>query len=226
MPKDDKNKPQTTTASPLATEQPKPATPALVMASEFSDDEFYDVGGLTPIYSSKEAYENKFPEVVGFPYDIEELPTIVRTTPDGKQTFFTPRMVRVHLARATKATTGKRGARQIIDRLPGEDILVPMTGSLQHNKPLLAAVNHPTDLFLAKMEIVGQIPLELGDMWDWRVQLNKKRIKREGRFNVRSNEGMVPLAAPAGNGAPALPAGQLVNPQTGEVRDAVPAGRA
>lgn len=174
-----------------------------------------EVGGLTPIWSPQEAWEEKFPPVIGWADRVEKLPPVQM----GRDLFI-PRLVRVHLTAPTKGVIGKRGARTVVELKAGDDILVPLTGNLENSRKLMAAVKDPRYVTIVGIKLTGQIPTgQPSEMWTFSVGLTAHRILREGTRYVLPIE--IPDELPASQVAAGLPinsSGQAVNMVSGQAR--------
>ena len=173
-----------------------------------------EVGGLTPIFSPQEAWEEKFPPIVGWADRIEELPPVQM----GRDIFI-PRLIRIQLTAPTKAVLGKRGARQVVDLKAGDDILVPLTGNLENSRGLMAAIKDPRHVTLIGIKLTGHVPTgQPSDMWTFSVGLTAHKMAREGTRFALPFETPTP-ELPAGRvaaGQPVNQAGQSVNMVTGQ----------
>jgi hypothetical protein len=157
---------------------------AAYMPKGFREEDFKDVGGLTPIYKPKNAYaggdaSKKWAPVLGWIVNMEVLPTIERDDGD-----WTPLQARMILCSPNKGVRGPRTKEDILDVAPGESILVPLSGSLLYNRPFMVALFDPKNVHLARLTVTGQQAMELGDMWTWRVQKNDQTRERAGVFAV------------------------------------------
>ena len=180
------------------------------LPGDFDPKDFHKVGGLTPIYSPKEALAAGFPPAIVWIDRTEVLPAVNmgRDKQTGEPIVFYPKMLRGCCVTATLACVGKRGQRQVVERKAGDDILIPLTGNLLNNKTLIAAAQHPTKVFLGAFALKGTIDIgQPSELWDWDVRLHAKTMLREGtRYALASSEKVVELP---GEKVPALPASQL-----------------
>jgi hypothetical protein len=155
---------------------------AAYLPKGYREEDFKDVGGFTPIYKPKNAYTNKWAPVLGWVVNIEVLPTIEAKRED--QDDFTPLQARVILCAPNKGVRGPRTKEEIFDLGVGEEIFVPLSGNLLYNRPLMVALFDPKNVHLARFTVTGQMPMDLGDMWTWRVQMNSQTKERTGTFIV------------------------------------------
>ena len=212
--------------------KPKPAAEEkkVVDWSKFTpegtkQDDFVQLFGLTPIYSSEHALENNWDPVTGHLVSYEEIkmaepnPRIPGDT--GVRDFF-----RVEIDRACKAVKGNKTAgHDVVDLKPGDEVLVPVGGNLSTMRALKAAALDPKRVHYVGFAVIGTLPMGSGknDMWeiDARI-LQGKTIPREGRHLLgfeTAAAGIAQLGAGgAGNGVAQTVDGQTYNKQTGELR--------
>lgn len=208
MPKNEEiRKPTATAPAPVSNKNGIDTSVKLSALPEgFDVNEFQETGGLTPIYSQKDAFENRFPPIVGFMKCIEALPVQYANTDNE----FTPIMIRFVLTAPTKAIVGKDDKREIVDVGVGGEVLLPVTGNLRVNGKVIAAANNPTHYFLAQAIVTGQTKLKAPTpMWDMNVKLHPKASLREGTPFARMTTGGSAMLETAD--------GSLYNVATGEI---------
>jgi hypothetical protein len=177
-----------------------------VLPEGFSAEEFQLTGQLTPIYAAKDAFEERWPKLIGFMKGIEELPTVR----EGKDDAYTPMMIRFKVIAATKGIQGKDDKREIVEIPIGSEVLLPISGNLRNNAKLLAAATNPNEYFLAQVVATGQVRVgKPSPMWELNVQLHPKGQRRAG----------TEYAMMVASGAPMLQTatGAVYDPSTGEL---------
>ena len=149
---------------------------ASILPEGFSAAEFQVTGQLTPIYAAKDAYESRWPKLIGFMKGIEQLPTVGEGA-----TAYTPMMIRFKVIAATKAIQGSGDKQETVDIPVGGEVLLPISGNLKNNAKILSAANNPNEYFLCQVVAVGQVKTgKPSPMWELNVQLHPKGQRRAG----------------------------------------------
>lgn len=167
---------------PASTEAPESGAAfdwAAFLPKDYKAEDLKQIGSLTPIYIPEMALEQGWNPVFGDIADIEYLPT----QRAGKEDAWTPKMLRVVLRAATKAMSGTKDDRQVVDLEPGQDILVPVTGALEANKELLIRAVDPKHVTTAGFRVKGTKDVgRASPMHDWEVMVHPVLSARTGRF--------------------------------------------
>lgn len=140
-------------------------------------------GGLKPAYYPDEALTQGWDPIVVRLVGIKRLPE----QRQGRR-IWTPQLFHGVLRTPAKAMAGIRDDRKVVDLKPGDDILIPITGSLKIDSDLIEAARHPTRLYTACFAVVGQDTISVPDVDDpnpmfiWDARLVGSYEKREGRY--------------------------------------------
>lgn len=141
------------------------------------------VGGLTPIYAPKLAFEQKWDPVVGF-IDRVMVLDMGEEIKDEKQRY-RPFLV-VELTSPNKGAVGPKSEQEVVSLNKGDDILVPVSGSIKNVKALEIAATDPANVYLGMFRVLGEKDLQQAGkpspMWVIDARLHSKTKKREGRF--------------------------------------------
>jgi hypothetical protein len=126
-------------------------------------------GGLTPIYRPEDAYNQKWPPVIGDMKCVEKLDAI---------TDFDSFMIRVVCVAPTKGIS----ADEPVDVPVGSEVLVPVSGNLRSNREILAAATNGTSYYRAGFKVTGQKEMGKGrsDMWVVKAKLIDVPMPRLG----------------------------------------------
>lgn len=148
-----------------------PAVQALLdqarKAEGVTENDVTELVGLTPIYNPQTALEQKWPALVGYADRIELLP-VQRA---GSKDEWTPILVRFIATQATKAVTGAKNERRVIDIAPGDEVMLPISGSLGVNSKLEHAAADTAKAHKMIIVVTGQSPTTKGnDMWLFHVE--------------------------------------------------------
>jgi len=159
----------------------KNAAPATnFMPEGYSDADFAEVGLLTPMYKPKNAYEGKWPEVLGWVSHVEALPEQKQKNAKGEEEDWVPLALHVILCAPNKGIIGKKTNEKIVERAIGESLLIPLTGSLLYKKEMMIAAFDAQRVWLARILVTGQQPSDYpSDMWVWKAELAKKPRARK-----------------------------------------------
>lgn len=147
------------------------------MPEGYSDADFSVVGGFTPMYKPKNAFEQKLAPVFGWLLYTEALPVI--SDPKGKEKDRVPLALHVLLCAPNKGWLGPDGE-EIEKEIPvNEEILVPCSGNILFNRPLMTAAFDPERVWLVRMSVVDQQKSDYPTpMWVWKVEIANKPRKR------------------------------------------------
>lgn len=142
------------------------------------------VGGLTPIYNSKEAFEGDWPPLCGYMVGVEEI-EVDSENKDPEQRVRP--FLRVQITTPTKATTGnRRDGYEIQDMNVGDDVFLPMSGAIRNITQIHAACAHDSSYFFGYFKVVNQQQLhganQLTPMWVIDARIHTKGLPRKGRF--------------------------------------------
>lgn len=139
-----------------------------------------EVGLLTPMYIPEMAMELGFPPLFGKIDRIETLPTQRL----GQRDQWTPRIIRMVSLVKTKAVSGTKEDRQVVDINPGDDVVFPIGGVLGVNRELMLAATDEKTVWTMGIRVRGTKPIKdrPQDAWDWEVMVHPKTEPRSGRF--------------------------------------------
>lgn len=157
------------------------------------------IGGLTPIYAAELALAQNWAPAVGWMDRITVI-DMDADEKDLKQRF--REFIIMQSTVKTKGIRGKRDDREIIDVMPGDDILVPMSGNIKNISVLRAALADNDKVYLGVFRVTGTKNTgRPTDMWTIESFIHPKHAPREGRFAL-------PVGA---NHAPALQGGGVTS---------------
>lgn len=174
-----------------------------------SADELTLTGGLTPTYSPKEAFENRYAPVGGWIDRLQKLAPVKQ----GGGKVYEPLVLLVRdISRPTKGVLGPKTDRKVVDVPAGKDILIPITGNISTNRELIQAMADTEHVYFAIFQVVGQMPVDSGpsDMWVWKIMLHPQKKARTGVYSL-------PLAPNTRHRLGMTVDGTLYDSATGEV---------
>lgn len=168
------------TTAPEMDESIKALLDSALAGESISDKDTIALIGLTPIYSPKEALADNWPALVGDVDRIELLPTQLENTTNE----WTPVMVRFVLSQPTKAVTGTKLDRKIVDLKAGDAVLLPIKGTLGVNRKLEACAADSKNVHRCIVIVTGTEPNRKGnDMFLFEVrEIPSKMQPRAGVF--------------------------------------------
>lgn len=157
------------------------AAAPVVYTDGCSDDDFAEVGLLTPMYKPKNAWAEKWAPVRGMLSHVEALPKQTQKNKDGDDEDWIPLALHIILSAPNKGILGKKGQEKIVERAVGESLLVPLTGSLLYKKELVIAAFDALRIWPVRLTVTGQQPSDYpSDMWTWKSELaNKPRVRKD-----------------------------------------------
>jgi hypothetical protein len=172
----------------------------------FDKEGLQDTGGLTPMYSTKEAFEQSWAPVGGMIDRIVRLPPVLK----GKEWFVPHAALIRDIVKPTKGLHGTKDNREVVDIAVGGEILIPITGNLETNKELIRALNDTESVHFGIFMVAGQqkVNNQITPMWVWKVQIHDRKTPRKGEYAAPFSE-LARLVA--------LPTGQFYDIETGEV---------
>lgn len=148
-------------------------------------DESTEDGSLTPIYAGEEALTNGWPPLIGRVDRIEVLPAVKK----GAEVY-TPHMIRMVLLAPTKAMGGTGDSKQEVDMKIGDDILLPISGSIKTKRKLLLAAINEKLVFTALIRVRGKLDTGAqSEMNDFEVRLLNNAETRAGRYLLPTSGG-------------------------------------
>lgn len=180
-----------------------------ILPQGVSKEDLRKTGALTPIYSPGEAFAGKWKAIMVYLVGIETLPTQNVGTPFE----FTPQMIRAVLRTAGKGMQGVGESKAAVDLVPGDDILIPITGSLKVNREIMLAATDPVRLFTAGFAVIRQEKVNEAPspMWVWEAPIVGQFEERKGRYLQMGQP--VQILGKTGDGT-------VYNKSTGEVGSA------
>lgn len=179
---------------------------------KYTEKDLVDVGGLTPIYSFENAYEEDWPPVFGLLVNRIEIEVDKANAIDNQRW----RWFYVIEAEApTKALSGTGDDRETIDIEPGDYILMPESGALKNRDRLKMAASDPDEVYRVFFRVEGG-PVDLGKpgrnpMWPVESKLVGDSIPRKGRYVIANTARGRGSMEAGSNGAPGLPPGTVMN---------------
>jgi hypothetical protein len=170
--------------SQVAATKPKDVDMKAFMPAGMTEDDLSVVGGLRPICQPEEMMGNP---VGGWIVAIIDMP------PRKDKSEW--RALLVELTGACRAKVGEEV--QTIEA--GEEVLIPLNGSLKNNPDLLNAAASSSHVFWGFLQCVGQVDLgKPSPMWDFEVKLNKKNpIARTGKYALHQSAVQVEIMGSA-----------------------------
>lgn len=182
--------PEKTPTAAAAPTDKKNTAPILALPTGFSEDDFIVVGGFTPMYKPKNAFEKKWEAVRAWGGYIDALPEI--EDKDGKKR--TPLVAVMFLVAPNVGVLGDRTDEKEKALAAGDKILIPLGGNLLWNKDFTAAMFDPKSYFLMRLRVVGQQPSPdyPTDTWMWEVAVNPKRMLRSEHPVLQNCETALP----------------------------------
>ena len=181
-----------------------------------SEEEIRDVGGLTPIYASEHAAEEKWAPLFGLMLGFREIPVDKNDPDQGVRPF-----IIVEAKIPTKGLAGTGEDRHVIDIEVGERVLMPVSGAIRNREELLMAVADPDSVHQGLFRVTGR-KIKMKErrknaMWEVVSKLVGNPIPRKGRYAIMkpgggpSTQQMTDGSNNGQNAAPALPPGTVVN---------------
>lgn len=152
------------------------------------------IEALMPAYVPKLAFENKWEPVLGEGVRIH----IATTRDEGTDKEQTPVGFEMKLKHATKAAFGNEmQGYQIVDRKPGESLIVWASGAMIRKRELWLAFVNPIVMQAMIFRCTGQMdkPLKPGQsrMWEWDQKFIENKgtpvtVKRENQYLLTEND--------------------------------------
>jgi hypothetical protein len=169
------------------------------MPEGFDAKENKKVGGLTPIWGPKPAWEQKWPPCVGFMVCVETIDH-GEEIKDPKQRY--REYIRMEAQVPTKGVLGPKNEQDVIDIKVGDDILMPMSGNIKNIKTIRGLIADRDNVYLAMFQVTGQQDTgQPTPMWKIDARINSKKTPRAGRFALPPSANFVPqLSGQPGGG--------------------------
>lgn len=168
----------------------KPIDFSQYLPAGYDAGELQKVGGLVPLVPAEVMFERKA-VVAGWVIEIIDMPPRPSMSKKGEKEDW--KGVLIELTGPTFAQSGD----DVIERKAGDAVVIPFTGSLKNNRPLIVAAADPEKMYLGLFRVVGQVDTgKPSPMWDYEVQLHPKPRVRTGAYLL---SGAAPKALPAHN---------------------------